>query len=143
MLRLTRAEVAWAAVGDAVGAYEAAVRYTKERVQFGKPIAVAPAHPGPAREVDRQHHRRHRHVRARLARCSTRASSATSTRRSPRRIATARMRETVAWCREVLGGNGIVLDYDVARFFADAEALYSYEGTREMNTLIVGRAITG
>ena len=53
------------------------------------------------------------------------------------------MRETVAWAREVLGGNGIVLDYQVARFFADAEALYSYEGTREMNTLIVGRAITG
>jgi glutaryl-CoA dehydrogenase len=58
-------------------------------------------------------------------------------------FATSKMRETVAWCREALGGNGIVLDYDVARFFADAEALYSYEGTREMNTLIVGRAITG
>ena len=53
------------------------------------------------------------------------------------------MRETVALCREALGGNGIVLDYDVARFHADAEALYSYEGTREMNSLIVGRAITG
>jgi glutaryl-CoA dehydrogenase len=49
----------------------------------------------------------------------------------------------VAWAREVLGGNGILLDYQVARFFADAEALYSYEGTREMNTLIVGKAITG
>ncbi len=53
------------------------------------------------------------------------------------------MRETVALAREVLGGNGILLEHDVARFFADAEALYSYEGTREMNTLIVGRAITG
>jgi glutaryl-CoA dehydrogenase len=42
-----------------------------------------------------------------------------------------------------MGGNGIVLDNDVIRFFADAEAMYSYEGTREMNTLIVGRAITG
>jgi glutaryl-CoA dehydrogenase len=42
-----------------------------------------------------------------------------------------------------MGGNGIVLEYDVARFFADAEALYSYEGTPEMNTLIVGRSITG
>ena len=49
----------------------------------------------------------------------------------------------VAWCRELFGGNGIVLDYDVIRFFADSEAIYSYEGTREMNTLIVGRAITG
>ena len=42
-----------------------------------------------------------------------------------------------------MGGNGIVLDYGAMRPFADAEALYSYEGTREMNTLIVGRAITG
>jgi glutaryl-CoA dehydrogenase len=58
-------------------------------------------------------------------------------------FATTRMRETVARAREVMGGNGIVLDYDVTRFFNDAEALYSYEGTREMNTLIVGRALTG
>jgi glutaryl-CoA dehydrogenase len=56
---------------------------------------------------------------------------------------TSRMRETVAWCREIFGGNGITLEYDVARFFADAEAIYSYEGTQEMNTLIVGRSITG
>ena len=53
------------------------------------------------------------------------------------------MRETVGWAREILGGNGIVLEHDVARFFADAEAVYSYEGTHEMNTLIVGRTITG
>jgi glutaryl-CoA dehydrogenase len=58
-------------------------------------------------------------------------------------VTTINMREAVAHCREALGGNGIVLEYDVARFFADAEALYSYEGTREMNTLIVGRAVTG
>ena len=56
---------------------------------------------------------------------------------------TARMRETVAWAREIFGGNGIVLDYDVARFFADSEALYSYEGTFQMQNLIVGKAITG
>ena len=56
---------------------------------------------------------------------------------------TSRMRETVAWCRELFGGNGIVMDYGVMKYFADAEAIYSYEGTREMNTLIVGRAITG
>ena len=45
---------------------------------------------------------------------------------------TVKMRETVAWARELLGANGILLDYQVARYFADAEALYSYEGTREM-----------
>ena len=56
---------------------------------------------------------------------------------------TARMRETVAWARELFGGNGISLDYDVARYFADSEALYSYEGTYQMQNLIVGKAITG
>jgi glutaryl-CoA dehydrogenase len=54
-----------------------------------------------------------------------------------------KMRETVALARNVLGGNGILIEHHVARFFADAEALYSYEGTHEMNTLIVGRSITG
>jgi alkylation response protein AidB-like acyl-CoA dehydrogenase len=56
---------------------------------------------------------------------------------------TAKCRETVAWARELLGGNGIVADYNVARFFADAEALYSYEGTYQMQNLIVGKAVTG
>jgi len=58
-------------------------------------------------------------------------------------FSTARMRETVAWARELLGGNGICLDYQVARFFADAEAFYSYEGTYQMQNLIVGKAVTG
>ena len=63
-------------------------------------------------------------------------------RPSPRRFAQ-QMRETVAWAREILGGNGISTDYDVARFFADAEALLPYEGTYQMQNLIVGKAITG
>ena len=45
--------------------------------------------------------------------------------------------------RELLGGNGILLDHHIGSFVADAEAIYSYEGAREMNTLIVGKAITG
>lgn len=142
VLRHTRAEVAWAAVGTAIGAYEAAVRYAKERVQFGKPIGA------------------HQLIQELLVKClgSITASLGMVVRVSEmqdrgelrdehsalaKAYATERMRETVAWAREACGGNGIVLDYDVARFFADAEALYSYEGTREMNTLIVGRAITG
>jgi glutaryl-CoA dehydrogenase len=56
---------------------------------------------------------------------------------------TSKARETVAWAREVLGGNGILVDYNVARFFADTEAIYSYEGTYQMQNLIVGKAITG
>jgi glutaryl-CoA dehydrogenase len=55
----------------------------------------------------------------------------------------ARMRETVALGRSILGGNGIVTDYRMARIFSDAEAIYTYEGSFEINTLIVGRAITG
>ncbi len=142
VLRLTRADVAWAAVGTAIGAYEAAVTYTKERVQFGKPIA---------------HHqliqdllsRSLMNITASIAMCTkvSQMQDAGTQRDEHASMAkaycTTAMRETVAMCREALGGNGIVLDYDVARFHADAEALYSYEGTREMNSLIVGRAITG
>ncbi|PPI53022.1 acyl-CoA dehydrogenase family protein [Rathayibacter toxicus] len=142
VLRLTRAEVAWQAIGVAIGAYDAALRYAKERVQFGKPLVG------------------HQLVQDLLVKSigNITASIALATRVSEmldageqrdehsalaKAYTTQRMRETVAWCREIMGGNGIVLDYGVARFFADAEAIYSYEGTREINTLIVGRAITG
>ena len=54
-----------------------------------------------------------------------------------------RARETAALARGVLGGNGLLLEHDAARFFADAEAVYSYEGTHEINALIVGRSLTG
>jgi glutaryl-CoA dehydrogenase len=142
VLRQTRAEVAWEAVGIAIGAYEAALSYATQRVQFGAPIAA------------------HQLVQDLLVKSlgNITASLALVVQASrmldkgvqrdehsalAKAFATTKMRETVAWCREVLGGNGIVLDHDAARFFADAEAIYSYEGTREMNTLIVGRAITG
>lgn len=142
VLRLTRAEVAWAAVGVAVGAYEAALAYTQERVQFGKPIA--------SHQLVQQHLAEMMgNITASIALC-TRVSEMLDegTQKDEhaalaKAFATARMRETVARAREVMGGNGIVLDNDVTRFFNDAEALYSYEGTREMNTLIVGRALTG
>jgi glutaryl-CoA dehydrogenase len=55
----------------------------------------------------------------------------------------ARCREVVGLARELMGGNGILLEYGAARLFADAEAIYSYEGSNEINTLIVGRALTG
>jgi glutaryl-CoA dehydrogenase len=142
VLRQTRAEVAWCAVGIAVGAYEAALAYAKQRVQFGKPIA---AH----QLVQDLLVKSLGNITASLAlvvqvsRMLDRGAQRDEHSALAKAFATARMRETVAWCRESLGGNGIVLDNDVARFFADAEAIYSYEGTREMNTLIVGRAITG
>lgn len=54
-----------------------------------------------------------------------------------------RTRDVMAQAREVMGGNGILLEHDVARFVPDAEAIYSYEGTKEINSLVVGRSITG
>jgi glutaryl-CoA dehydrogenase len=142
VLRLTRAEVAWAAVGVAIGAYEAALAYTQKRIQFGKPIA--------SHQLVQQHLAEMiGDITASIALC-TRVSAMLDegTQKDEhaalaKAYATTRMRSVVARAREVMGGNGIVLDYDVARFMGDAEALYSYEGTREMNTLIVGRALTG
>lgn len=142
VLRLTRAEVAWAAVGVAAGAYEAAVAYSTEREQFGKPI-------GAHQLVQDMLAKSLGNITAslgmvvRVSEMLDRGEQRDEHSALAKAFTTARMRETVAWCRELFGGNGIVIDYDIARFFADAEALYSYEGTREMNTLIVGRSITG
>jgi len=52
-------------------------------------------------------------------------------------------RASVAMGRSLLGGNGITTDHEMAKLFADAEILYTYEGTYEINSLLVGRAVTG
>jgi glutaryl-CoA dehydrogenase len=57
--------------------------------------------------------------------------------------ATATAREVAATAREILGGNGILQDYEVMRHLCDIEAVYTYEGTHDINTLVVGREITG
>jgi glutaryl-CoA dehydrogenase len=142
VLRLTRASVAWQAVGCGRGAYEHALRYATSRQQFGRPI-------GGFQLVQDQLVRMLGNVTASLA-MTTRLSQlqdagAMSEEHASlaKAFCTVKARETVGLARELLGGNGILLEYDVGRFVADAEAIYSYEGTREINTLIVGRAITG
>jgi len=142
LFRTLRPDIAWIAAGAQAGAYEAALRYTLSREQFGRPIAGFQL------------------VQDKLVRMlgNVTASLGMAVRLAERRQAgvsrdedsalakvwlSDRLRETVAWAREVVGGNGIVIDNDVARFFTDAEAVYTYEGTREINTLIVGRAVTG
>ncbi|MFE9252031.1 acyl-CoA dehydrogenase family protein [Streptomyces sp. NPDC007088] len=142
VLKVTRGGVAWSATGCSVGAYEAARAYTVEREQFGRPLAgfqlvqdllarmLANITASQAMVV-------------RMAALEERDEMSDAHAALAKMFCTSRMRETVAWAREVLGGNGILLENDVARFFADAEALYSYEGTRDMNALIVGRAATG
>jgi glutaryl-CoA dehydrogenase len=142
VLRMTRAFVAWEAVGCAMGAYENALAYAQTREQFGKPIAkfqliqdllvkmlgnITASLCMVIRLSDMQDEGKLKDEHASLAKA----------------FCTVKMRETVGFARELLGANGISLDYQVGRFVADAEAIYSYEGTREMNTLIVGKAITG
>ena len=142
VLRMTRAFVAWEAVGCAIGAYENALAYAQTREQFGKPIAkfqliqdllvkmlgnITASLCMVARLSQLQDQGQLKDEHASLAKT----------------FCTVKMRETVGFARELLGANGILLDYQIGRFVADAEAIYSYEGTREMNTLIVGKAITG
>ena len=142
VLQLTRGGVAWSSVGCQMGAYEAALAYARERVQFGKPI-------GGFQLVQDLLAKMLGNITAslgmvvRLAELQEAGTCTDAQAALAKGWCTSRMRESVAWAREVLGGNGILLENDVARFFNDAEALYSYEGTREINTLIVGRAVTG
>ncbi|MFC7407002.1 acyl-CoA dehydrogenase family protein [Georgenia alba] len=147
LLRSMRTGVSWMATGAQAGAFRAAVRYTRDRHQFGRPIAGFQL------------------VQDKLATMlgNLTASLGMAVRLSQlaedqvdgeggysdadAALAKAwiarRTRETVALAREVCGGNGITLDTDVARFHADAEAIYTFEGTNEINQLVVGRAITG
>jgi glutaryl-CoA dehydrogenase len=142
VLRMTRTGVAWFAVGCQMGAYEHALRYAQERIQFGKPIGgfqlvqdllvrmlgnVTACQAMMLRLAQLQDQRLMEDEHASLAKAFT----------------TVKCRETVGYARELLGGNGILLENHIGRFVADAEAIYSYEGTREMNTLIVGKSITG
>jgi glutaryl-CoA dehydrogenase len=142
MLGAMRADVAWIAVGAQAGAYEAAVAYAREREQFGRPI-------GGFQLVQSKLATMLGNLTASLAlvvRLTQRQAAGASTDEDSalaKLFTSARLRETVALGREVAGGNGILLEHRLARFFADAEAVYSYEGTHDINALIVGRGITG
>ena len=142
MLRVMRSDVAWIATGIQAGAYEAALRYVRSREQFGKSL-------GSFQLVQEKLARMLGNVTASLSMVSDLAEKQDRGEYRDEDSALAKMwislhmRETVALAREVVGGNGITLPTDVARFHADAEAVYSYEGTHEINALVVGRSITG
>jgi glutaryl-CoA dehydrogenase len=142
VLRMTRGFVAWEAVGCAMGAYEHALAYAQTREQFGKPIAKFQL-------VQDLLVKMLGNITAslcmvvRLSQLQDQGKLKDEHASLAKAFCTVKMRETVGYAREVLGANGILLDHHIGRFVADAEAIYSYEGTREMNTLIVGKAITG
>lgn len=138
-----RAGVAWEAVGIAMGAYEAALRYSLQREQFGKPIAAFQLTQAKLANM-LGNVTAMQGMMLQLARYTAKHGRATPERASlAKMFCTEKMRETVAIARALLGGNGILLEHNVARLFADAEAVYSYEGSHDMQMLIVGRAITG
>jgi len=142
VLRMTRFMVGWMATGCQMGAYENALLYSQQRQQFGKPI-------GSFQLIQDLLAKMLANITAsqcmllRLADLDDEGKLTDQHAALSKGFCTARTRETVAWAREVFGGNGIVADYNVARFFADSEALYSYEGTYQMQNLIVGKAVTG
>jgi glutaryl-CoA dehydrogenase len=142
VLKMTRAGVAWMSVGCARGAYKHALAYAKRRQQFGRPI-------GSFQLVQDLLVRMLGNITAsecmvaRLSQLQDAGVMRDEHASLAKAFCTSKMRETVGYARELLGGNGILLEENVGRFVADAEAIYSYEGTREINTLIVGRTITG
>ena len=142
VLRMTRAGVAWMATGCARGAYESALAYTRTREQFGKPIASFQMIQGHLVEMLSNLTAMQTMV-FRLSEMQDEGILKDEHASIAKVFCTMRTRDIVSRAREVMGGNGILLEYDVARFVADAEAIYSYEGTKEINSLIVGRSITG
>jgi glutaryl-CoA dehydrogenase len=142
VLRMTRAGVAWMAVGCARGAYESALDYTRKRKQFGKPIASFQLIQNHLVEMLSNLTAMQTLV-FRLSEIQDAGRLKDEHASLAKVFCSLRTRDIVGQAREVMGGNGILLEHDVARFVADAEAIYSYEGTKEINSLIVGRAITG
>lgn len=142
LLRGSRIMVAWQGVGQQLAAFDVARQYAVERRQFGRPLAKfqlvqqqlvtmlgnAVASMG---------------MMVRVAQLQDAGAADMPQAALAKSYVSARMRETVAMGRSLLGGNGIVTDYRMAKIFADAEAIYTYEGSFEINTLIVGRAVTG
>jgi glutaryl-CoA dehydrogenase len=141
-LTKSRQTIAWEGLGHAIAAYECALAYAKRREQFGKPLAAFQLVQDKLshmladitgmqliclRLAQLQAVGRVRLEHAALAKLNT-ASGA---------------RRVCAMARDLLGGNGILLDHHVARHHADVEAVYTYEGTDTVQSMIVGRAVTG
>ncbi len=142
VLTATRAMVAWEAIGHAVASYEAALTYAKERVQFGKPIAsfqiIQNKLANMLAEITTMQLLCFRLSQLQEAGKMTGAMASLAKMNNARKA-----RQVCAEARDVMGGNGVLLEYHVARHLSDMEIVYTYEGTDTMQSLIVGREITG
>jgi len=142
VLASTRAAVAWGALGHAVAAYEAALTYARQRTQFGKPLAGYQL-------VQDQLVKMLAEVTAmqlyclRVSRLEERGKLTHTIAALAKMNNTVKARQVIADARDLLGGNGILLEHHVMRHMTDIEAIYTYEGTEHIQSLIVGRDITG
>jgi glutaryl-CoA dehydrogenase len=142
VLAKSRQTVAWEALGHAVAAYEGAVTYALRREQFGRPLARFQL------VQDKLSHML-ADITAMQTMCTRMSQLQAEGRVDLPHAALAKLvtasaaRRVCGMARDVLGGNGILLDHHVARHHADIEAVYTYEGTDSVQSLIVGRAITG
>lgn len=142
VLKVTRLGVAWQAVGQQLAAFDVARRYAVERHQFGRPLASFQLVQSQLVQI-LGNAVSSMGMMVRLSQLEDAGQAKDEQSALAKAFTTARMRESVAIGRSLLGGNGIVTDFEMAKIFADAEAIYSYEGTYEVNTLVTGRAITG
>jgi glutaryl-CoA dehydrogenase len=138
----TRSTCAWAALGHAVAAYDTALTYAKRREQFGRPLCSFQI-------VQDRLVRMLAEVTAmqlyclQIGRLAERGQLSDTIAGLAKLNNTRKARQVCAEARDMLGGNGILLDNHVIRHMADIEAIHTYEGTETMQTLIVGRDITG
>ena len=142
VLTATRAGVAWEAVGHAVASYEAALTYAKERVQFGEPIAsfqiIQNKLANMIAEITSM-----QLVSYRLAQLQEQGKMTGGMASLAKMNNARKAKQVCADARDIMGGNGVLLEYHVARHLSDMEIVYTYEGTDTVQSLIVGREVTG
>ena len=142
MLHKSRHYIAWHALGEAIACYEIARDYALKREQFGKPIAgfqlVQAKLVRMLGEITKT-----QLLLIQLGRLLEAGQATSGTTAYGKLSASATAREVAATAREILGGNGILQEFEVMRHLCDIEAVYTFEGTFDVNTLVVGREITG
>ncbi len=142
VLAATRSDCAWMALGHAVAGFDVALSYTKQRKQFGQPLARFQI-------VQQRLVHMLADVTAMQLYCAQIGKLAELGKLTPTLAGLAKLhntskaREVLAVARDLLGGNGILLENHVIRHMADIESIHTFEGTETMQTLIVGRDITG
>jgi glutaryl-CoA dehydrogenase len=142
VLTATRSGVAWEAIGHAIAAYEAALQYSKERVQFGKPIAsfqlIQNKLSNMLAEITNMQLMCHRLAQLQEQGKMTGPQASLAKMNNAKKA-----KEVCSNARDIMGGNGLLLEYHVARHLSDMEIVYTYEGTDTIQSLIVGRDVTG